>query len=152
MKRTIHIKVPFGSKVSINYKRETTTPCNTYSYCVKKNDYLPKNEVDTNHAEKLEIKNIYKLNRGCCKIKLKDGHGSGFFLKLVNKYYLITNEHVITLNKIKNREVIGVETDDGKKCSFALNPSISHCWPAPIDITAIELNGNGSNIVEFLNL
>jgi len=63
--------------------------------------------------EKTEII-LKQMKESICKIKNKNGDGTGFFCKILNKKILITNNHVINEEIIKNKKIIKVKINDNK--------------------------------------
>ena len=63
-----------------------------------------------------ETELILKQMKYCiCKIENKNGDGTGFFCKLLNQKLLITNNHLINEDIIKNKKIIKVKLNDNKK-------------------------------------
>ena len=63
--------------------------------------------------EKTEII-LKQMKESICKIKNKTCDGTGFFCKILNKKLLITNNHVINEEIIKNKKIINVKLNDNK--------------------------------------
>ena len=81
-----------------------------------------KNEIKLNNNIQI-FKELYNISKATVKIKIKIdgewGFGSGFFCRLErnNKkfYSIITNEHVVGANLVKNKEEIIILYDNEKK-------------------------------------
>ena len=63
--------------------------------------------------EKTEII-LKQMKESICKIENKNCDGTGFFCKILNKKLLITNNHVINEEIIKNKKIIKVKLNDNK--------------------------------------
>ncbi len=67
----------------------------------------------------IKMDNVYNVCKATIKLDLNDGVGSGFFIKLErnNKefYCIMTNEHIITKERINNKEEILINYDNEKK-------------------------------------
>ena len=57
---------------------------------------------------------LEQMKYSICKIENKNGNGTGFFCKLLNKKLLITNNHIINEEIIKNNNIIKVTLNDDK--------------------------------------
>ena len=57
---------------------------------------------------------LKQMKYSICKIENKNGNGTGFFCKILNKKLLITNNHVIDEEIIKNNNIIKVKLNDNK--------------------------------------
>ena len=96
-----------------------------------------------------KIDNIFKVSKGTLKIELENGKmGSGFFLKCKrnNKpfYCIMTNNHVITSDLIKDKKKVIIKYEnEEKELSFYLNEieRIIICFPesTDIDVTILEI-------------
>jgi len=58
---------------------------------------------------------LNQMKNNICKIENKKGNGTGFFCKIFNQELLITNNHVIDEEILKNDNIIKVKLNDGKK-------------------------------------
>lgn len=116
------------------------------------NNYLYNNEVNTGHASKLQISTIKKISNSVCKLTIKNFSGTGFFLKISNSFFLISNEHVLTKSFIDNKEILAIETESGVKYKLILDKNSTICFPKPIDVTAIRIKEDTFKDIEFLNL
>ena len=81
--------------------------------------------------------------KSICKIKVPFHRGSGFLIKLSDFFCLITNEHVVTKNLIKQKDTIMVYYDKEKKfIKIKLDPNeriIREFTYIDIDATVIEI-------------
>ena len=55
---------------------------------------------------------LKQMKESICKIENKNGDGTGFFCKILNKKILITNNHVINEEIIKNNNILKVKLND----------------------------------------
>ena len=92
-----------------------------------------------------ETKLILKQMRySICKIENKNGDGTGFFCQISNKKLLITNNHVINKEIIKDKNIITVKLNDDK---IKKNIKIKEYYTSiEYDTTIIEINVNDENI------
>ena len=63
--------------------------------------------------EKTEII-LKQMKESICQIQNKNGDGTGFFCKRLDKKLLITNNHIINEEIIKNKKIIKVKLNDNK--------------------------------------
>ena len=63
--------------------------------------------------EKTEII-LKQMKESICQIQNKNGDGTGFFCKRLDKKLLITNNHVINEEIIKDKKIIKVKLNDNK--------------------------------------
>ena len=106
-----------------------------------------KNEILITGNKINNLSNIINVAKGTVKINVNNGLASGFFLKLEgnNKpfYCLMTNEHVITEEKINNKDEITIQYNNEKNnLSIKLDNKerkIFHFKDFKIDITSIEI-------------
>ena len=74
--------------------------------------------IDHSHMEKQDIF-FLEVSQSICKIKTNNQEATGFFMKLfINNeyfYFLMTNEHIITKDMIKNNESVIIYYAVGKK-------------------------------------
>ena len=77
------------------------------------------NQVLNPNSDLKPIDNLVDIGKSICKIITHDSLGTGFLIKLErNKkpfYCLMTNEHVITQEKISNKETIKINYDNQHK-------------------------------------
>ena len=57
---------------------------------------------------------LKQMKNSICKIENKNGDGTGFFCQILNKKLLITNNHIINEELIKNNKIIKVTLNDNK--------------------------------------
>ena len=57
---------------------------------------------------------LKQMKNSICKIENKNGDGTGFLCKILNKKILITNNHVINEEIIKNNNIIKIKLNDNK--------------------------------------
>ena len=57
---------------------------------------------------------LKQMRYSICKIENKNGNGTGFFCKILNKKLLITNNHIINEGIIQNNNIINVTLNDDK--------------------------------------
>ena len=89
-----------------------------------------------------------EIKKSICKIKVTSkSYGTGFFMIINSKYYLITNYHVINEN-IKNVEI---ELSNKQLINLDLNNRIIKYIKKPKDITIIQINSNEINNIQYLN-
>ena len=87
---------------------------------------------------------LTQMKNSICKIKNKNGNGTGFFCKLSNKKLLITNEHVINEEIIKFNNIINVKLNDNKiRKDIKI---VDYYTSIGYDITIIEISDNDENI------
>jgi hypothetical protein len=106
-------------------------------------------EKEKNQSTINIIDNIYKVSKGTLKIELENGKtGSGFFLKCKrnNKpfYCIMTNNHVITCDLIKDKKKVIIKYESElKELSFYLNKKerIIICFEesTDLDVTVLEI-------------
>ena len=112
-------------------------------------------KIDVNIPVPFDV--IYKAIKSLCKIVIKhDGmtyFATGFFMKVSDtKKYLITNNHVISQNKI-NWD-IEIEIHNHKKMKLNFNDRDVQFFPGVKDITMVEIKNNDSiynDDIEFLD-
>jgi len=92
---------------------------------------------------------LKQMKYSICQIENKNGEGSGFFCKILNKKLLITNNHVIDEEIIKNNNIIKVKLNDNKiKKDIVIK---DYYTSEKYDTTIIEINDNEENI-KYLEL
>ena len=122
-------------------------------------DFSIINEENVKEGENLTIKKSKILNekaeKTICEIIKDNGYASGFFCKIKypNKfneiYCLITNNHVITKDILKNNEYIEIKLNK-KNIKILLNLYRRIWINEEIDFTCIEIL-NEDNIIEIIN-
>ena len=87
---------------------------------------------------------LKQMRYSICKIENRNGNGTGFFCKIFNQKLLITNNHVINEEIIKNKNIIKVKINDNKiKKDIKIK---DYYTSIEYDITIIEINNNDENI------
>ena len=87
---------------------------------------------------------LKQMKYNICKIENKNGNGTGFFCKILNKKVLITNNHIINEEIIKNNSIISVTLNDDKiKKDIKIK---DYYTSTKYDTTIIEINDNDENI------
>ena len=87
---------------------------------------------------------LKQMKYSICKIENKNGDGTGFFCKITNKKLLITNNHVINEEIIKDNNIIRVQLNDNK---IKKNIKIKDYYTSEeYDTTIIEISVNDENI------
>ena len=93
--------------------------------------------------EKTEII-LKQMKENICKIKNKNGDGTGFFCKILNKKLLITNNHIINEEIIKDKKIINIKLNDNK---IMKDLKIKDYYTSiKYDTTIIEIEDNDENI------
>ena len=81
------------------------------------------------------------------------GNGTGFFCSINEKIkVLITNNHVINEEIIKNKEILRVTLNDDKDFKIINLKNKKYYTNVEYDITLIEINSEKDNITNFLEL
>ena len=121
------------------------------------NNQIKKKEIkiDVNIPVPFDV--IYKAIKSLCKIVIKHNgktyFATGFFMKVSDtKKYLITNNHVISQNKI-NWD-IEIEIHNHKKMNLNFNDRDVQFFPGVKDIAMVEIKNNDSiynDDIEFLD-
>ena len=87
---------------------------------------------------------LKQMKYSICKIENKNGNGTGFFCKILNKKLLLTNNHIINEEIIKNNSIISVTLNDDKiKKDIKIK---DYYTSIKYDTTIIEINVNDENI------
>ena len=73
---------------------------------IEKEQFLNKYPLPVT-IEKTEII-LKQMKESICKIQNKNCDGTGFFCKILNKKLLITNNHIINEEIIKDKKIINV--------------------------------------------
>ena len=102
-----------------------------------------KDEIATHHAAQIPESAFHKLFNAIVRIEIKDGQGTGFFLKF-KKNYLFTNYHVIDNFDVYYKKTISIyygikgseikrqiKLDDSQRDIF--------CFNKPRDVTLIQI-------------
>jgi len=86
---------------------------------------------------------LKQMRYSICTIKNENGDGTGFFCQKSNKKLLMTNNHVINEEIIKNKNIITVKVNDDK---IKKNIKIKDYYTSiKYDTTIIEINDNDEN-------
>ena len=91
---------------------------------------------------------LKQMKESICKIENKNGDGTGFFCKILNKKILITNNHVINEEIIKNNNILKVKLNDTIKKYIKIK---DYYTSMKYDTTIIEIEIEDNN-VKFLEL
>ena len=87
---------------------------------------------------------LKQMRYSICKIENKNGDGTGFFCQISNKKLLITNNHVINEEILKEKNIIKVKLNDNK---IKKNIKKENYYTSiEYDTTIIEINDNDENI------
>ena len=87
---------------------------------------------------------LKQMKNSICKIENENGNGTGFFCLISNKKLLITNNHVINEEIIKQNNIIRVTLNDNK---IKKNIKIKDYYTSEkYDTTIIEINDIDENI------
>jgi len=87
---------------------------------------------------------LKQMKYSICKIENSIGNGTGFFYKISDKKLLITNNHIINEEIIKNNNIIRVTlNDDEIKKDIKIK---DYYTSEKYDTTIIEINVNDENI------
>jgi len=87
---------------------------------------------------------LEQMKFSICKIENKKGKGTGFFCQISNKKLLVTNNHVIDEELIKDKKIIKVKLNDNEiKRDIKIK---EHYTSIEYDTTIIEINENDENI------
>ena len=90
---------------------------------------------------------LEQMKYSICKIENKNGNGTGFFCKLLNKKLLITNNHIINEEIIKNNNIIKVTLNDDKiKKDIKIK---DYYTSIKYDTTIIEIEDENINYLEI---
>ena len=79
---------------------------------IEKESILKKSSLPVT-IEKTEII-LKQMKESICKIKNKNGNGTGFFCKILNKKLLITNNHILDKEELEKKNIIRVTLNDNK--------------------------------------
>jgi len=87
---------------------------------------------------------LKQMRYSICKIENKNGDGTGFFCEISNKKLLITNNHIINEEIIKDKNKIKIKLNDNKiKKDLEIK---DYYTSIEYDTTIIEINDNDENI------
>ena len=87
---------------------------------------------------------LKQMRYSICKIENENGDGTGFFCQILNRKLLITNNHVINEEIIKDKNKIKVKLNDGKiKKDLKIKDYYTNI---EYDTTIIEINDNDEKI------
>jgi len=90
---------------------------------------------------------LKQMKYSICKIENKIGNGTGFFCKISNKKLLITNNHIINEDIIKNKKILKVKLNDNKiKKDIKI---IDYYTSEKYDTTIIEIEDENVNYLEI---
>jgi V8-like Glu-specific endopeptidase len=107
-----------------------------------------KEEVDTEHAAQIPDSAYISIMNSIVRIEVKNGKGTGFFIKckIKNKlvFTLFTNYHVIPKYLVNSKETIkiiyGNKINETRKyMKLDENQRFIKCFPQPKDVTVIEI-------------
>ena len=150
----------YSGNNTINY----STPNINYvlnNYLTSNINYLPKNEVDTGHAKKMPLGTLVRLSNCICKVKFGPKEGTGFFLKILDRYntfhFLVSNEHVIEQKYVNMRSELHIISEKGKHyyLTYSSYSKLIKCFPKPTDITIVPLlpaNIRKMSDIDFLEM
>jgi len=92
---------------------------------------------------------LEQMKYSICKIENKNGNGTGFFCKISNKKLLISNNHIINEEIIKNNKIIKVTLNDDKiKKDIKIK---DYYTSIKYDTTIIEIEDENINYLEIDN-
>ncbi len=98
---------------------------------------------------------LWQMKNCVCKIFIKGNEGTGFFVKIPYQNgllsILISNNHVLDENSIKNDNIITLSINNEFK-QIKMAPERKRYTNIELDITIIEIKENEDGIKEFLNL
>ena len=98
------------------------------------------------------IKILNQLKNCICKIKNKKGSGTGFFCSLPNNIkVMITNNHVINEDILKENEIIEISLNDNKEYKKIILKNKTIYTNKEYDITIIEISEK-DKINDYLEL
>ena len=130
-----------------NMTQQNTNNNNNKNITQQNNNTRRKNEIYGDNAP-ISLNLTDEIKKSICKIKITSkSYGTGFFMIINSKYYLITNYHVINEN-IKNVEI---ELSNKQLIKLDLNNRIIKYIKQPKDITIIQINSNEINNIQYLN-
>ena len=87
---------------------------------------------------------LKQMRNSICKIENEKGKGTGFFCEISNKKLLITNNHIINEEIIKDKNKIKVKLNDN---TIKKDIEIKDYYTSiEYDTTIIEINDNDENI------
>ena len=117
---------------------------------------LTKNCIDSASIEVTE-KILYQMKKCVCKIYIKGAIGTGFFTKIPynNKLInvLITNNHILGENDIKNDKTIIISLNNEKEKKFIkINNKRKRYTNEILDVTIIEIEETKDGIYDYIEL
>ena len=89
---------------------------------------------------------LKQMKESICKIENKNGDGTGFFCKILNKKILITNNHVINEEIIKNNNILKVKLNDTIKKYIKIK---DYYTSMKYDTTIIEIEDKNVHYLEL---
>ena len=121
-----------------------------------KNEIFIKNTLDPVSLAGTE-KIIYQMKNCVCKIYVNKTKGTGFFSKIPYKNkllpVLITNNHILGENEIKNNKILTISLNDEKETkNIKLNNKRKIYINEILDVTMIEIDENKDNIHDYIEL
>ena len=117
---------------------------------IEKEQSMNKNKNEDSEIIKItKHKDLNKVYKSICKIKIRDKICKGFFIKLYTnenpKYFLMTNENIIESELIEKKEIIEILYDNELKyinIKFDKNERLINEYKYINDITIIEIIKN----------
>ena len=116
-----------------------------------------KNAIEPVTIEKTE-KIIEQMKKCVCKIYCNGTTGTGFFTKIPykNEYIkvLITNNHILGEEEIKNNKVITyiINNNEDDKKRIKIDDKRKRYTNKELDITIIEINEDKDNINDYIEI
>jgi hypothetical protein len=103
----------------------------------------------SHHSKKVSLDDINRISNSICKLYVPNNKGkfimgTCFFMYIMNKKFLITNNHVLSTNLIHNKKDITVINNAGEEFIIKLSKKgrIKEAIAKPYDISAIEILDN----------
>ena len=99
----------------------------------------------------------HQMKTCICKIYINGGIGTGFFSKIPYNNellkVLITNNHILGENEIKNNKILTISLNDEKETkNIKLNNKRKIYINEILDVTIIEIDENKDNIHDYIEL
>ena len=116
-----------------------------------------RHEIEPVSIEKTE-KIIEQMKKCVCKIYSNGSTGTGFFTKIPykNEYIkvLITNNHILGEDEIKNNKVITyiINNNEDDKKRIKIDDKRKRYTNKELDITIIEINEDKDNINDYIEI
>ena len=114
-----------------------------------------KNAIDPVSKERAK-KIIYQMENCVCKIYSNGSTGTGFFTKIPYKNKiikaLITNNHVLGENEIKNNKIISYIINDDKKKRIDIDGKRKRYTNEKLDITIVEIDEDKDDIHDYIDI